>query len=79
MQRYQCHKIVEAERVGNVYSKPDEGGWRSVILENGSPEVVMCKRSDEEFAAGYIVRYADGYVSWSPSKVFEDGYTLIVE
>lgn len=26
---------------------------------------------------GYKVVYTDGYVSWSPKKVFEDGYTLI--
>ena len=28
---------------------------------------------------GYIVRYQDGYVSYSPAKAFEDEYTLIAE
>lgn len=28
-------------------------------------------------ADGYFVQYADGYMSWSPADVFEDGYTLI--
>ena len=26
---------------------------------------------------GYYVRYADGYESFSPADVFEDGYTAI--
>lgn len=26
---------------------------------------------------GYVVRYEDGYTSFSPAKAFEDGYTLI--
>lgn len=30
-----------------------------------------------EIDEGYYVVYDDGYASWSPSKAFEDGYTLI--
>ena len=26
---------------------------------------------------GYLVRYPDGYVSWSPTGAFEDGYDLL--
>jgi hypothetical protein len=26
---------------------------------------------------GYYVMYEDGYISWSPSKAFEQGYTEI--
>lgn len=25
----------------------------------------------------YLVKYEDGYLSWSPAKAFEDGYTKI--
>ena len=24
--------------------------------------------------SGYIVKYEDGYISWSPKKAFEEGY-----
>jgi hypothetical protein len=27
----------------------------------------------------YLVEYDDGYVSWSPAKAFEDGYSRIKE
>ena len=26
---------------------------------------------------GYKVKYSDGYISWSPKEVFEEGYTEI--
>ena len=38
-----------------------------------------CKASGWEFTdvkEGYEVRYADGYMSWSPKEVFEDAYRL---
>ena len=31
----------------------------------------------EENQAGYRVTYPDGYVSWSPVKVFESAYRVI--
>lgn len=86
MPRWRCHKIVEAAQIEsfNVIVDPPyvvvnwpltaglRKGWvvyvpRS-IFARGEP-----KRGD------YLVRYDDNYVSWSPKKAFEDGYTLIVE
>ena len=29
---------------------------------------------EEDSAPGYMVKYPDGYVSWSPKAVFEDAY-----
>lgn len=29
------------------------------------------------FIGGYLVFYPDGYLSWSPAKSFEEGYTLV--
>lgn len=29
---------------------------------------------EEDRAPGYMVKYPDGYVSWSPKAVFEDAY-----
>lgn len=28
---------------------------------------------------GYIVQYADGYISWSPKETFEKSYTEVAE
>ena len=28
---------------------------------------------------GYLVRYEDGYLSWTPAEPFESGYTLVDE
>lgn len=30
--------------------------------------------SNREDRSGYLVKYPDGYVSWSPKKVFEQAY-----
>jgi hypothetical protein len=37
-------------------------GWEVPADENGADE-------------GYMVQYADGYISWSPTKQFEEAYT----
>jgi hypothetical protein len=34
-------------------------------------------RFPAEYIGGYLVQYEDGYLSWSPAKAFEDGYTRI--
>ncbi len=60
MRKYVGTKIIEAKEMnrGN-YNK--YRGW--TIPENENP-------NDE----GYLVRYSDGYESWSPKKQFEDAY-----
>lgn len=40
-------------------------------------EVIIGRKiynDDREDEPGYLVRYADGYTSWSPKKAFEDAY-----
>jgi hypothetical protein len=85
MRKYRSHKIVEAGRIisikpnvgyDDMHIRVDVGGG---IAEN---MVVL----NEVFSRGipdvgdYMVRYApDGYLSWSPAKVFEDGYALLEE
>lgn len=34
-------------------------------------------RDSDNTDAGYLIRYVDGYVSWSPSKAFESGYAPV--
>lgn len=63
MKKYKCHKEVKASPM----SRGDYNihrGW--VIPEDENPE-------DE----GYIVEYDSGYISWSPKKEFDCGYTEI--
>lgn len=86
MQRYQCHKIVEAGKIKSIERLDDD----SVQLELDDHEIVQ-KDADQwvhklpAFVGrrihgddlGYFVRYEDGYESWSPTAAFEADYTLI--
>lgn len=36
------------------------------------------KEKPENDAEGYMVRYSDGYESWSPKAVFEEAYRVVV-
>ncbi len=79
--RYRSHKIVEAAPIytdgGQAIGEPHV----VVDLPDGKPVAVHVPASF--FARGkpergdYLVRYEDGYLSWSPKKAFEEGYTLI--
>ena len=60
MKKYIGTKIIEAKPM----TRGDYNifrGWK--IPENENPE-------DE----GYLVKYPDGYISWSPTEVFEEAY-----
>ena len=45
----------------------------SDVFARGMPEY----KGDGEAFDAYLVVYDDGYVSWSPAKAFEEGYTRI--
>ena len=72
MKQYIGTKMIQAEPA-----------WR-VKLEEGKQFVMIKADMDEEGAAafggktedGYLVRYPDGYESWSPKEVFEAAYRL---
>ena len=76
MKKYQSHKTVEAAKI-----KAAEYGNEKIrlALDDGTVEVVpradRFKPTEEDL--GYLVRYSDGYLSWSPTKAFEEGYTEI--
>jgi hypothetical protein len=81
MPRYQCHKKVWALKIKAVI--PDPLGDGAII------EFVDPVFSDRRFHAAdlegrptpssgmYMVQYEDGYISFSPAKTFEEGYTRI--
>lgn len=78
MPRYLCHKQVWALKiklaeieVDGVTITPEEPGY--------APFKVSHRWWDSHNAhiGGYYVVYKDGYKSFSPANVFEDGYTRI--
>ena len=76
--RFKCHKEVRAAQIGEI--RQESKGLR--IFPN-TPGVASFCISDEFYQkhrpvpGGYIVVYADGYVSFSPKEAFEEGYVLI--
>ena len=60
MEEYIGTKIVKAEPM-NLGDYNNYRGW--VIPEDEDPE-----------REGYLVKYPDDYVSWSPKEIFEEAY-----
>lgn len=72
MRKWKSHKIVEAEKIEWI-----EG--EKVCTSDGETmdvEPVVFARGRPE-PGDYMVRYEDGYLSWSPVKAFEDGHAMI--
>lgn len=81
MKKYRSHKVVEAAVIRSYNASTDP----SIVVDDATPgtgfEAVSVP--GDFFSRGrpevgdYLVRYADGYLSWSPKKAFEEGYTLV--
>lgn len=80
MNRYKCHKEVDAVQITAAeYCKGagPMGGWL-FTYEDGSQDLI--RQEDARLArwvpekGDYKVDYLNGYVSFSPRAVFEDGY-----
>lgn len=77
--RYRCHKQVWALKIaaiemlqdGRAVIAPSEHDYDTFTTDGLFP----FKGSEADL--GYYIQYADGYISWSPTKAFKDGYTLI--
>lgn len=65
MKTYKCHKIVQAEPM-NLGDYNKFKGWQIPADEDPLKE-------------GYLVKYSDDYISWSPKEAFDEGYTLVDE
>lgn len=79
LQQWKCHKIVKAGLISaiTIVSNKAEDGFDSVMVHVGDKRYeVSLKWLAEKKAkiGGYFVVYDDEYVSYSPSKAFEDGY-----
>lgn len=62
MKTYLGVKTIEAEPM-NLGEYNTHRGWK--IPEGENPD-----------SEGYLVRYPDGYISWSPKEQFEEAYLL---
>jgi hypothetical protein len=84
MPRYKCHKEVWALKIKEITRVPSGNATvtHSIVPEDRryAPFVVSLEYIDKHSpkAGGYYVVYKDGYKSFSPGDVFEDGYTLQV-
>ncbi len=75
---YQCHKVVRALKIETLHKNTATNIWTATL--EGSPCVQLSddfiqKHSPE--IGGWLVAYADHYLSYSPAKAFEEGYKLI--
>lgn len=80
--RYKCHKEVFALKISSFRFNDD--GSAEIVPADTRYDVFVTRpgwkntyhhRSDGDL--GYYVVYDDEHTSWSPTKAFEDGYTLI--
>jgi hypothetical protein len=79
MPRYRAYKEVHALKIaaiefaadGSAKIAPADVGYAVFETESG----FRTKFHGDENDPGYFVMYADGYVSWSPTAAFEEGYT----
>lgn len=75
MDRYQCHKVVEAGEIDHI------NGTFAVLTNGERVDItrLIANHQSQMFKSGggYLVQYEDGYLSWSPKQVFEDGYRRI--
>lgn len=87
MKKYQSHKIVEAALIAAADFRAD-GSGRVVIVGDGDtasrtfdvPPGFKRPNTNPKMSVDggdYLVRYEDGYLSWSPKAIFEAGYSEI--
>lgn len=79
--QYRCHKEVGALQIDSM--EPLDSGEPGALVTFKEPGYEPAELPEEflikhqPYPTGYLVAYDDGYLSFSPRKPFEDGYTLI--
>lgn len=74
---FKCHKVVRATKIRTVHASNPRAV--DMLEVDHFPELLeledgwVTKHTPE--VGGYLVVYADGYMSYSPAKAFEAGYT----
>ena len=79
MPLYESHKRVWALKIKNVLHDGfgtglefEEGGFSTRYFSDHD-----LKNKPVPEAGMYMVQYEDGYISFSPAKQFDEGYTLV--
>lgn len=75
--KWQCHKVVHALKINVVEYMPDDMVMLQFHDTRFAPIQVSTIRRPKPSNDWYYVVYGDNYFSFSPTKEFEDGYTLI--
>lgn len=75
--KYKCHKEVWALKIIGI----DRQAIGTLLQFEGAHLIhaidnKWVERHNPQ-TGGYLVMYIDGYVSYSPAKAFEEGYTLV--
>ena len=73
MQKYIGTKLIEAEPA-NRYELHSGGHLTKKCSEEWTKDEAEILKQPFDVEAGYAVRYADGYESWSPKDVFNEAY-----
>lgn len=74
MPQWKCHKLVRAAKIQEIVIRVPVA---EIVLFTGDTVTVghdWIERHKPE-VGGYLIKYEDDYVSYSPTKAFEDGYT----
>ena len=81
MPKYRSHKEVWAYKIATIEFGVDGMAMITPADEGYAPFVTRpnyaVRYQGSEDDLGYYVLYADGYESWSPTKVFVEGYSRI--
>lgn len=85
--QFQCHKIVSAFKILRISQVPNAVGEEEVYFtiwpadHDLDPVEVdaLWMEKNKVGPGGYLVIYADGYLSYSPAKAFEEGYKLLTK
>lgn len=79
MPRYICHKVVSALKIAAIEILQDKSAKIAPVEKGFAPFQTNpnFRFTGSESDLGYFVVYEDGFQSWSPTKVFEDGYTRL--
>jgi hypothetical protein len=80
---YRCHKVVQAARIVSVTSGDDGSKRLELQLRDSDAQTYTAFFVADELEGrpdpekdGFLLLYADNYVSFSPAKSFLEGYTL---
>lgn len=76
--RFKCHKVVQASKINHIAAPVD--GAPVVIVNTHDGDCSVRREWLEKHnpqIGGYLVRYEDGYESYSPAEAFEAGYAKV--